>query len=63
MYKIIFEDEKGNKEELAIVEKIEVAKFFADAISREYCRNKYMGCRLYIDRKGFIINEYKTSYD
>lgn len=63
MYKIIFEDESGNKEELANVEKIEIARFFADSISREYCKHNYKNCRLYIDRKGLVMNEYKTSYD
>ena len=62
MYKIIFEDENGTKEELARVSKIEIAMFFANEISHKYCKHNYKNCRLYIDRKGFIIHEYKTYY-
>jgi hypothetical protein len=63
MYKIIFEDENGTKEELANVAKIEIARFFANEISHKYCKHNYKNCRLYIEKNGFITNEYKTSYD
>jgi hypothetical protein len=62
MYKIIFEDENGTKEELANIEKIEIAKFFANEISHKYCKHNYKNCRLYIEKESFLIAEYNTYY-